>query len=71
MSTKQRKTARTGRREFLRTALVTTTAGVAAIATAGRATAAPKIAPVAPVAEPAQGYHVTDHIREYYRLASL
>lgn len=68
MSTKQRKTTRTGRREFFRTALVTATAGVATIATAGRATAAPK---TAPVPEPAQGYHVTDHIREYYRLASL
>ncbi len=71
MSTKQRKTTRTGRREFFRTALVTATAGVATIATAGRATAAPKTAPVVPVPEPAQGYHVTDHIREYYRLASL
>ena len=68
---KQQDKMNTGRREFFRTALVAT--GAAAIAAAGRATAAP------PTSEPdaavpktdSQGYHVTDHIREYYRVASL
>lgn len=68
---KQRDKMNTGRREFFRTALVAT--GAAAIAATGRATAAPpKTDPATATPKPdSQGYHITDHIREYYRVAGL
>jgi hypothetical protein len=60
----------TGRREFLRTLLVGSGAAAVALASGG-ATAAETAEPVAaPKAEP-KGYHVTEHIRDYYRTASL
>ena len=71
MGKQQDKTTNPGRREFFRTALVAT--GAAAFVATGRVTAAPphtELAAPAPKAE-SQGYHVTDHIREYYRVASL
>jgi nitrous oxide reductase len=71
MAKQQDETTNTSRREFFRTALVAT--GAAALAATGRATAtAPQTETVAPASKTeTQGYHVTDHIREYYRVASL
>jgi nitrous oxide reductase len=65
------KSMNAGRREFFRTALVAT--GAAVIAATGSATAAPPTPePAAAAPKPdSQGYHVTDHIRDYYRVASL
>lgn len=61
-----------GRREFLRDVLVTGGA-VAVVAATGQAVAAPSVAKTQPATEKVEskGYHVTEHIREYYRLAGL
>ncbi len=71
MAKQQDKATNTSRREFFRSALVAT--GAVALAVSSRATAAPpQTEPVAPASKTeTQGYHVTDHIREYYRVASL
>lgn len=60
-----------GRREFLRNVLVTGGAA-AVVAAAGPAVAAPRDekAPTAAKAE-SKGYHVTEHILEYYKTAGL
>lgn len=60
-----------GRREFLRNVMVT--GGAVAIAAAsGQAVAAPEPKAAAPAPAPeSKGYHVTEHILEYYRLAGL
>lgn len=59
------------RRAFLRGALITGGAAAAAIA-AGDSLAAPQ-APAVKDAQPqsaeSKGYHVTDHIRDYYKTA--
>lgn len=60
----------TGRREFFRTAVVTV--GAAAIIATGRAVAAPQDERATLVPKTgSQGYRVTDHIRDYYRVAGL
>ena len=70
MGKQQDKTTKIGRREFFRTALLAT--GAAAIAATGRATAAPPARAPATAPKPdSQGYHVTEHVREYYRVAGL
>ena len=60
-----------GRREFLKRAAVTggavTVAGAAGAAAAG--TGEPLAAPVAETAAQSRGYHMSDHIERYYRLA--
>jgi len=61
-----------GRREFLRNTMVIGGAAAVAVVT-GEAVAAPVAKPAAP--EPtkteSKGYHVTEHIKEYYRTAGL
>jgi hypothetical protein len=55
-----------GRREFLRNVLVGSSAAAVAIASGG-AQAAPAPKPAATPKAPSQGYHVTQHILDYYK----
>ena len=73
MSEKRKNKARqTGRRKFLKGALVGSGAAVVAMAS-GNAVAAPESKQVA-TTEPkpqSQGYHVTPHILDYYKTAQF
>lgn len=68
MNKKSIQTETIHRRQFLKGAAVATTA-VGAGAAAGVAQA--ESVEGTPVKNPQQGYHETEHIREYYRLARL
>jgi hypothetical protein len=59
------------RREFLKGAFVGSVGAALAIASR-KAHATPKTTPTAaPAAPTSQGYHLTPHIREYYKTAAL
>jgi len=65
-------TRRHGRRRFLKSAALAGGAATVAVAAGGAAVAGTKEAPAVarePQPQGAQGYHVTPHIEDYYRLA--